>query len=394
MAKKINFNEASKNKKSDFSENIKALNEQASTKPIKTNYEKVPVDEINLDPKDEFTQLLPFNQELVNKLKDEIINNEYDEGQPVYLFKIAEEPESGWFLGDGHHRRLASILAGKEAIPVIRKTFDTRKQAILFAYHLQIDRRNIDDSTKYKIFKQIDELKKPGRKSLEDIKNIQSETDSETESLPSNSAAEEGKLLGISTRQISKLRNIEQNASDEIKAELESGAISINQADKKTTEQKGRGKKKTAQKETVYDSLSDSISDKSGEPMGLNFNHSDGIERPTYKLSPEEDNERTRERKTANELGFIDGFLQAADYIFSQLRNNVFMEEIEKEISKAKKDYEKLSALVSTSEESVIDEDDDGPELDFGDESEKTSAEQDLDLTDDDSDDAFNLGLD
>ena len=148
MAKKINFNEASKNKKSDFSENIKTLNEQASTKPIKTNFEKVPVDEINLDPKDEFTQLLPFNQELVNKLKDEIINNEYDEGLPVYLFKIAEEPESGWFLGDGHHRRLASILAGKEAIPVIRKTFDTRNQAFLFAYHLQIDRRNIDDSTK------------------------------------------------------------------------------------------------------------------------------------------------------------------------------------------------------------------------------------------------------
>ena len=41
MAKKINYNEASKNTKSDFSEYIKSLNKQTSVKPVKTSFEKI-----------------------------------------------------------------------------------------------------------------------------------------------------------------------------------------------------------------------------------------------------------------------------------------------------------------------------------------------------------------
>ena len=67
----------------------------------------------------------------------------------------------------------------------------------------------------------------------------------------------------------------------------------------------------------VYDSfdeiedISDSLSDNTGNPKGLHFNHSDGIERPDYKLSPEEDSERTRERKQAYLQGLSEGFYKA-----------------------------------------------------------------------------------
>ena len=65
--------------------------------------------------------------------------------------------------------------------------------------------------------------------------------------------------------------------------------------------------------------MSESLNDNEGNPRGLNFNHSDGIERPTNNLSPEEDSERTRERKQAYLQGLSEGFYKALVYACSEI---------------------------------------------------------------------------
>ena len=295
--------------------------------------------------------------------------NGFDNSQPVHIWHVIDDNgNEHFYLIDGYTRLAALKELGMETVPYYEHKFADFEEAFSYGLGLQVNRRNLSGP---ELLKNVSKLL--GTDFVQNAEGKKSEVIAD--------------VLGVSDRTVEKAIAVSEEADEETLAKVESGELSVNKAYKQTKEKARKAK-------ADDEELSDSLSDNTGNPSGLNFNHSDGIERPTYKLSPEEDNERTRERKTANELGFIDGFLQAADYIFSQLRNNVFMEEIEKEISKAKKDYEKLSALVSISEESVIDEDDDGPELDFGDKSENTSAEQDQDLTDDDSDDAFNLGLD
>ena len=91
MAKKINFNEASKNTKSDFSENIKSLNKQTSVKPVKTSFEKINPNEIVLD--DEFENLFPLDEKAVENLTQRMESKGYDESQPIHLGKFLEESE-------------------------------------------------------------------------------------------------------------------------------------------------------------------------------------------------------------------------------------------------------------------------------------------------------------
>ena len=88
--------------------------------------------------------------------------------------------------------------------------------------------------------------------------------------------------------------------------------MSINAGDKATQ------RKKAVKNNSNEDDLADALEDTSGKPKAIVIgDHSDHIERPSNKLSAEEDSERTRERRKAYETGFFEGFLQAANYVLS-----------------------------------------------------------------------------
>ena len=207
----------------------------------------------------------------------------------------------------------------------------------------------------------LDQLKNPGKKS-----------DGESTGKSSEEIAD---VLGVSTRTAERMRNIINNADDETLEAVKSGEISISKADKITNEKK---KPKTRKKTSSSDDISEALGDNSGTPSGLNFNHSDGIERPSNKLSGEEDSARTSERRSAYESGFVDGFKQAAAYIFFQVKKDKFIEEIEKEFDGAKKTFAKLSSFVPKEIE-IPEEEYDGKELTFDDSNEN---------------EAFDLGID
>ena len=270
-----------------------------------TGFETIEVEKITEDPKGDFVNLFPFNEDSARSIAESMLNKGYDKTQVIHVAKILEEPETvnNPIRIDGAHRCWAAKEAGIEKIPVYIHTFETRVEALIYAYELQLNRRNLEAYEKLDAMQKLDQLKNPGRKK-----------DDDTES-SGKSAEEMAKLMGVSTRQAERMRNIINNGDEDTIEAVKKGEKSISAADKEINQKK----KKEKQDSLDEEDLSDALDDNTGNPRGLNFNHSDGIERPTNKLSPEEDSERTRERKQAYLQGLSEGFYKALVYACSEI---------------------------------------------------------------------------
>ena len=161
-----------------------------------------------------------------------------------------------------------------------------------------------------------------------------------------NKNAAIGEMLGVSEKTIERAKFVENNATEEQMEAIESGEATIN-----STYDELKGKKKKVEPveeddsdrsnndfeedfdpfEDNIDDLSESLNDNEGNPRGLFFNHSDGIERPDYKLSPEEDDERTRERRSAYLQGFSEGFYKALVFACAEISKGKTPEEVYKD---------------------------------------------------------------
>ena len=368
-SKKISYNDLKKQTVNSQLE--EALQKGKSVVSRNAGFENVKVDTICEDPKGDFVEIFSFNEETAKAIAESIISKGFDKTQVIHLAKIREEPETmdNPIRLDGAHRVAAAKIAGVEEIPAYIHTFDTRTEALIYAYELQILRRNLEPYQKLDAMAKLDQLKNPGKKA-----------DGESTGKSSEEIAD---VLGVSTRTAERMRNIINNADDETLEAVKSGEISISKADKITNEKK---KPKTRKETSSSDDISEALGDNSGTPSGLNFNHSDGIERPTNKLSSAEDSARTSERRSAYESGFVDGFKQAAAYIFFQVKKDKFIEEIEKEFDGAKKTFTKLSSFVPKEIE-IPEEEYDGKELTFDDSNEN-------EMHSDNENEAFDLGID
>ena len=255
MAKKINFNEASKNTKSDFSENIKSLNKQTSVKPVKTSFEKINPNEIVLD--DEFQNLFPLDEKAVENLTQRMESKGYDESQPIHLGKFLEESDTDYVCIDGHHRRLAAINAGIDKVPVYRHVFDTRKDGVIYALELQLLRRNED---KHNLYNDFLKLKK--------LKEITGETvdmqEDDSERVEGKQSEKDAQKLGVSARQVEKMNAIDSSDREDLKEQLSEGAISVNAAYDEL-----KGTKKKSKKKADKDELSDVLDDSDGNPRAV-----------------------------------------------------------------------------------------------------------------------------
>ena len=309
-----------------------------------------------IEEHERFKELYSIDEDLLERIAEDMKTNKFDASQPVHIWLCKDEKGiEHFYLIDGYTRIKAAKLAGLDTVPYFEHKFDTFEEAHRYALHLQVDRRNLSGMD---LLHNIEELM-----GSEYIKNMKG-----------NKNAAIGEMLGVSEKTIERAKFVEKNASEEQMQAIESGKATVN-----STYDEIKGKKKSADRHvsveddssesdiSAIDEISDALEDTSDDPKGIVISdHSDHIERPSTSLSELEDNERTRERKTANELGFVQGFLQCADYIFSQLKNGIFMEEVEKEISKAKKSYEKLSAFVPKEiPEKKPEEEYNGKDLDF-----------------------------
>ena len=272
---------------------------------------------ITEDPKGDFVNLFPFNEDSARSIAESMANKGYDKTQVIHVAKILEEPETidNPIRIDGAHRCWAAKEAGIEKIPVYIHTFETRVEALIYAYELQLNRRNLEAYEKLDAMKKLDQLKNPGRKKDDDAESA------------GKSAEEMAKLMGVSTRQAERMRNIINNGDEDTFEAVKKGEKSISAADKEINQ------KKKKQKQDYFDEedLSDTVEDNTGNPVGLNFNHSDGIERPNNKLSIEKDSFLTVERRNAFLQGVSEGFYKALVFACSEISKGRSPEEVYKD---------------------------------------------------------------
>lgn len=298
-----------------------------------------------IEEHEKFKNLFSIDKALLNRITVDMEKNNFDSSQPVHIWVTkGDDGKEHNYLIDGYTRVAASKMAGIKMIPYFKHTFETFEEAHRYALHLQTDRRNLNG--------------------IDLLKNIQELMGSDyIQSLEGNKNEAIGKELGVSEKTVERANKVNSMASDEQIERIENGEASPNQIyneiinqetvdEEATDEQRERiesgeatvkdickeikadkksrkaSKKKSTDKD---DDISESLSTNEGTPAGLNFNHSDGIERPSYRLSPEEDSERTKERKAAYEAGLKKGSelaYEIYDFILSEIESGKTTEEI------------------------------------------------------------------
>lgn len=122
-----------------------------------TSFEEVPLSSIKLDPKNEFTNLFPLDEENITNISNNMKKHGFKKSMALILIRI--EGENEWFVGDGHNRREAALRAGIDMVPVYRESYPTRKEAKIAMLELQINRRQLTDSLKFKTVALLMELR-------------------------------------------------------------------------------------------------------------------------------------------------------------------------------------------------------------------------------------------
>ncbi len=271
------------------------------------------IDINKIEEHEKFKSLYTINDELLERIVNNMTENGFDQSQPVHIWILKEEDETEHFyLIDGYTRIAASKKAGYTTVPYFEHHFESFDEAYHYVLHLQIDRRNLS-----------------GQEFLQNLRTLMGSD--YVQNYKGNKAEAIAKELGVSERTVQRAISVEQNATEEQKARIESGEATVHQIYNENHPKKKSEKTEDDVRHVTHkndedfsvgdfdDGATDALGDNEGSPSGLNFSHSDGIERPATKLSEEEDSERTKERRTAFEQGFSDGFWKALVFALSEI---------------------------------------------------------------------------
>lgn len=179
---------------------------------------------------DDFKNLFPRNEAMVDVIAEDIKANGFDKSQPVHIWKEQD------VLIDGHHRFYAAEKAGLKTIPCYEHSFDSIESAMEYALKLQTQRRNLKDDEIVRAIEQMDTLKKRGVKGSDDDKE------------KGKSSEKLAEALGISSRKVEKARAVLNQATEEVKQEVKNGEKSINKAYTETKQQQKAQKEQAEQK--------------------------------------------------------------------------------------------------------------------------------------------------
>lgn len=168
----------------------------------------LPVRDIKLQR--EFKELFPIVPGNLEKIITRMRETGFDNSKPLHIW----DKDGTYILIDGHHRREAAITCDLHEVPCYLHSFESTDEALEYALSEQTERRNLSDADLLKALKVVDELKARGPTTGEKGK----------------SAARSAQILGISTSRVEKTRTVEKYASQEIKAQIESGELTLNKA--------------------------------------------------------------------------------------------------------------------------------------------------------------------
>ena len=185
----------------NFFNNI--LNKAAKAVTLEDKIFTVSIDKLHFD--EDYKAVFKQEEDKVQRIAEDMKTNGFDKSQPIII-------DEDYAILDGNSRFMACQIAGITKVPVIIKKFESRKDALLYELGLQMNRRNIaDDSVLIDTYHTVAAMKdEEGNKLFTDV--------------------EIAEKLGVSPRQISKAKEVDLKANDELKDALKNGEISLNKA--------------------------------------------------------------------------------------------------------------------------------------------------------------------
>lgn len=276
----------------------------------------VPVADIKTNP--ELSEIFQKQDKVVEDIKKSMQEDGFHKEEPIVIAKLSDGTVLG--IADGNTRLMVAKEIGMDEVPVVYKTFDSLEDAIQYAKDRQFHRRNLTQAEIYNY-----------------ANNLNAIEDKNGEGRATERLAKE---IGVSASTLQHARTVGKKASDEVKEKIKNNEMTVNQG-YQTVRQKKESKNEDSENDfDIDDEISDSLSDNSGTPQGLNFNHSDGIERPNYTVHPETDTDRWIKEKnlqveSAKKEGLEEGLKKGSDlayeiydYILSEIESGKSAEDL------------------------------------------------------------------
>ena len=256
----------------DFINNIMAKAKASTTKAAETinNAAKsiitdkiimVSIEKLSFEK--DYKAVFKQEEEKVNRIAADMTIHGYDKSQVIITNEKFE-------ILDGNSRYMAAKKAGIKKVPVTIKHFNSKKEALLYELRLQMNRRNIasDDvliETYHTIAAMTDEK---GNKLFTDVEIAQQ--------------------LGVSPRQISKAKEVDLKASDELKESLSEGKISLNMAYNQMKEELKPAEEKVDVQEAIPAEIPVTTTVESSETQKKTSSEKPNFEKLNLKFKPED----------------------------------------------------------------------------------------------------------
>lgn len=265
------------------------------------------IDEIKVHPS--FQNLFSIDDDLVAEIAENIKINGYDKSQPIHIWKEQNIPI------DGHTRLAAAKTAGMFEIPVYEHSFPDERSALLYAYSLQLNRRNLSDADLVSAVQKYIELggkTKKGR--LREILAAKTGTSPATiarvMAVAKNTEASNAVKTGKSSVS-EEYKKLMGKKHPETKKEEQ---LSSSDTDTITTTEDVPTNDDDESASTEFEDISESISSLEDTPAALNFSHTDGKERPAIKPNdvPDFEEKVIKARQESYQEGYDDGYREGA----------------------------------------------------------------------------------
>lgn len=256
----------------------------------------------NITVNETLSKTFSINEKTFNDIKESIEKEGFRKEEPIVIAQLKDGTVLG--VADGHTRLKAAKELGLDEVYVTYRTFETLEDAQQYTKDRQFKRRNLSQAEIYGY--------------AAELENVEEKTGEgrATERL--------AKEIGVSASTLQHARTVAKKASDEVKEKIKNNEMTVNQG-YQTVRQKKEANNDNSEDDFDIDGdtsdLSDSLSDNSGTPQGLNFSHTDGIERPSYTVHPEDDTDRWIKEKniqveSAKKEGLEEGLKKGSDLAY------------------------------------------------------------------------------
>lgn len=221
----------------------------------------------------DFKALYKIDPDVLSRITESMKKGGFDESQPIHIWLF----EGHKYLIDGYTRFTACLGASITSVPVFEHRFKTFDETYRYVLSLQVNRRNLDSD---ELLRNVAVLSK-----CDFVKNAEG-----------NKAAVIANTLGVCKRTAERAISVEKNADEQMRAQIESGALTVNKAykqlhektlNKKAEAEKGRARDVVAR--IAYYVMAEMKGGFSPEMLLEDEDFKDALENPEEFELPEDD---------------------------------------------------------------------------------------------------------